>query len=78
VQARSRCYSRRNKKFFSVGLRHESLGNMMLTNHALMLHYHYSLSELENMLPWQRKIYVELVAKFVKEENERQEKQHVR
>jgi hypothetical protein len=50
----------------------------MLTNHALMLHYHYSLSELENMLPWQRKIYVELVAKFVKEENERQEKQHVR
>jgi hypothetical protein len=36
-----------------------------------MLHYHYSLTELEDMLPFDRKIYVGLVAKFVREEEER-------
>ena len=40
----------------------------MLINHALMLHHGYSLNELENMIPWERTIYVELVAKWVKEE----------
>ena len=43
-----------------------------------MLHQKYSLSELEEMIPWERKIYVELVAKWVKEENERIEKQNAR
>ena len=46
----------------------------MLTNHALMLHHKYSLTELDNMIPWERRIYVELVAKWVKEENERIDK----
>jgi hypothetical protein len=50
----------------------------MLTNHALMLHQKYSLTELDDMIPWERKIYVELVAKWVKEENERIEKQNAR
>jgi hypothetical protein len=50
----------------------------MLTNHALMMHHHYSITELENMIPWERKIYVELVAKYVKEEQERVEKQQKR
>jgi hypothetical protein len=43
----------------------------MLTNHAMMLHYKYSLTELEEMIPWERAIYVELVNKFAKDENER-------
>ena len=37
----------------------------------MMLHYKYSLTELEEMIPWERNIYVELVAKYVKEEQER-------
>jgi hypothetical protein len=41
------------------------------TNFALMQHHGYSLSELEQMLPWERATYVSLVAQHVKEENDR-------
>jgi hypothetical protein len=50
----------------------------MITNHALMLHHKYSLTELEAMIPWERMIYIDLVAKWVKEEKERIDKQHGR
>lgn len=31
----------------------------------------YSLTELENMLPWEREIYLTLLTQRLKEENER-------
>jgi hypothetical protein len=34
-------------------------------------HYHYSLSELENMIPWEREVYVALLVQDIEEENER-------
>jgi len=37
-----------------------------------MQHHKYSLSELENMLPWEREIYVNLLVQHIKEENEKQ------
>ena len=39
-----------------------------------MQHHKYSLTELENMMPWEREIYMGLLAQWVKEENERIEK----
>jgi hypothetical protein len=37
-----------------------------------MMQYHkYSLTELENMLPWEREIYISLLNKHIAEENER-------
>ncbi len=42
-----------------------------MTNFALMQHHGYSLTELENMLPWERATYVSLVAQHVKEENDK-------
>jgi len=36
-----------------------------------MQHHKYSLSELENMLPWERDIYISLLVNYIKEENER-------
>ena len=36
-----------------------------------MQHHKYSLTELENMMPWEREIYVNLLMKWIKEENER-------
>lgn len=36
-----------------------------------MQHHKYSLTELEEMLPFERDIYVTLLAEFIKEENER-------
>jgi hypothetical protein len=40
-----------------------------------MQHHKYSLTELENMLPWERTIYVDLLMKYLKEEKERLELQ---
>ena len=40
-----------------------------------MQHHKYSLTELENMLPWEREIYVGLVVKHVEEENKKIEEQ---
>ena len=54
---------------------HESLGNLYRTNFAMMQHYHYSLTELENMIPWEREIYVSLLLKHIKDENERLKQQ---
>ena len=34
-------------------------------------HYQYSLTELENMIPWEREVYVALLIQDIKEENER-------
>ena len=42
----------------------------------MMQHHKYSLTELENMMPWEREIYMGLLQKYIKEENERIEKQN--
>ena len=37
-----------------------------------MMQYHkWSLTELENMMPWEREIYVGLLIEHVEEENEK-------
>ena len=43
-----------------------------------MQHHNYSLTELENMMPWEREIYLGLLQKFINEENERIEKEKMR
>ena len=41
-----------------------------------MQHHKYSLIELENMIPWEREIYMGLLSNHIKEENERIEKEN--
>ena len=36
-----------------------------------MQHHKYSLTELENMVPWEREIYVDLLVSHIKEEKEK-------
>ena len=36
---------------------------------ALIQHHKYSLTEIENMMPWERDIYVGLLNQWVEEEN---------
>ena len=43
----------------------------MNVNFSLMQHHSYSLSELENMMPWEREIYVDMLMSHIKEENEK-------
>ena len=46
----------------------------------MMQHHKYSLEEIENMLPWEREIYVGLLMQYIKDENEKvkQEQQKMR
>jgi len=37
----------------------------------MMQHHKYSLTELDNMIPFEREIYVNLLMQYIKEENER-------
>jgi hypothetical protein len=34
-----------------------------------MQHHQYSLTEIENMLPWEREIYVSLLTQYIENEN---------
>tara|TARA_Y100000817_G_C16735334_1_gene489885 strand:- start:73 stop:207 length:135 start_codon:yes stop_codon:yes gene_type:complete len=41
-----------------------------------MQNHKYSLEDLENMMPWEREIYITLLAQFIKEENKRMAEQN--
>ena len=53
---------------------HESLESYFKTNFALIQHHKYSLTELENMIPWEREIYVGLLMRYLEEEKEKMQK----
>tara|TARA_B100001093_G_scaffold515244_1_gene591133 strand:- start:1261 stop:1398 length:138 start_codon:yes stop_codon:yes gene_type:complete len=40
-----------------------------------MQHHHYSLSEIETMMPWEREIYLTLLIQHIKEENDKLKEQ---
>jgi len=41
------------------------------TTFSLLQHHKYSLSEIENMLPWERDLYLNMLVAYIKEENEK-------
>ena len=49
----------------------ESLESMYKNNYCLLESEIYSLTDLENMIPWERDIYVSLLRAYVEEENKR-------
>ena len=48
---------------------HEDLESYFKTNFALIQHHKYSLTELENMIPWEREVYLTLLQQYIEEEN---------
>jgi hypothetical protein len=48
---------------------HENLASYYKINFALIQHHKYSLTELENMMPWEREVYVSLLHQYIEEEN---------
>ena len=44
-----------------------------LQSFGLMQHHKYSLTELENMIPFEREIYVGLLVNYIKEEKEKEQ-----
>ena len=47
----------------------EDLVSYFKLNFALMQYHKYSLTELENMIPWEREVYLTLLQQFIEEEN---------
>jgi len=41
----------------------------------MMQHHNYSLTELDNMMPWEREIYVAMLINHIREENEKMRNQ---
>ena len=54
---------------------HEDLVSYFKLNFALMQYHKYSLTELENMIPWEKDVYVALLEQYIEEENLKQQQQ---
>ena len=53
------------------------LENYYKLNFALMQYHKYSLTEIENLMPWERDVYVELLKQHLEEEElKRKQKQN--
>jgi len=48
---------------------HTSLEVYYRTNFSLIQYHKYSLTELENMMPWEREVYVTMLSQHIEEEN---------
>ena len=48
---------------------HSNLESNFKVNFALIQHHKYSLTEIENMIPWERDVYVSLLQQYIEEEN---------
>lgn len=40
-----------------------------------MQHHKYSLYEIENMIPWERDIYLDMLKNYIEEENRKQKQE---
>jgi len=50
---------------------YDNLVNFMETNFAMMQHHKYSLFDIENMIAWERQIYISILTDYIKEQNEK-------
>ena len=56
-----------------MNLSHETLQNYYRTNFQMMQHFNYSLTELDNMMPWEREVYLTLLNEYIEEQKRAQE-----
>ena len=50
---------------------HTNLESYYKINFALLQHHKYSLTEIENMIPWEKEIYLALLEQYIEEENQK-------
>ena len=50
-------------------LYHTSLDSYYETNFSLMQHHSWSLTEIENMIPWEREIYINYLRNYIEKKN---------
>jgi|TARA_R110000782_G_scaffold43192_3_gene97610 hypothetical protein len=49
--------------------------NYYKTNFAMIQYHNWSLTELENMMPWEREVYIGLLIEHLEEQKKEQAKQ---
>ena len=54
---------------------HTDLASYYKINFALMQHHKYSLTDTENLIPWEKDVYVALLEQYIEEENLKQQQQ---
>lgn len=54
-----------------MNLFHDTLQNYFKTNFILLQEHKYSLSEIENMMPWERSVYVSMLVAHLKKKTEK-------
>ena len=58
-----------------MALSHNNLQNYYSTIFSLVQHHKYSLSEVENLIPFERDVYVEMLMRYLKEVEEAKQRQ---
>jgi hypothetical protein len=41
-----------------------------------MHHHKYSLTEIENMIPWEREVYIKFLLDYIKQREEEEKRRH--
>ncbi len=54
-------------------LSHNTLGGYYSLNFSLMQHHKYSLTEIEEMIPWERDLYVKMLLDYIEAEKAKRE-----
>ena len=62
-------------KFFRIALSHNNLINYYKTSFAVVHGHKWSLAEWENLICYEREIYLTLLIEHIEEENERMEQE---
>ena len=44
-------------------------------NFQMMKNHKYSLSEIDNLIPWEKEVYIDMLIEHLKEEKQRQEQE---
>jgi len=57
-----------------LGLSHNTLANYYTTLFAMAQHHNYSISELEDMMPYERDLYVGMLLDFLDKQKKELEK----
>ena len=61
--------------FFRLALLHNTLSGYYEVNFALMHHHKWSMEYIDNLIPFEKEIYMNLLTKFLKEEERRMKEQ---
>lgn len=50
---------------------HDNLANFYKMNFAMMQYHKYSLDDIDNMIPFEREVYIGMLIQYIQEENDR-------